>query len=56
MNFVVWSYEQYTIFTVDVGRRKLDGDGLRSSMAVVDGVLYVLGNSGSLHALDIEVK
>lgn len=39
-----------------VGRRKLDGDGLRSSMAVVDGVLYVLGNSGSLHALDIEVK
>lgn len=39
-----------------VGRRKLDGDGLRSSMAVVDGVLYVLGNSGSLHALEIEVK
>ena len=39
-----------------VGRRKLDGKGLRSDPVVVDGTLYVLGNSGSLHALDIRIK
>ena len=37
-----------------VGRRKLDGKGLRSDMAVVDGTLYVLGNSGSLYAVQIK--
>ena len=39
-----------------LGRRKLDGKGLRSNMAVSDGVLYVLGNSGSLQALEIKVR
>ena len=40
-----------------LARRKLDGDGLRSGMAVVDGrTLYVLGNSGSLHAIEIEAR
>lgn len=39
-----------------VGRRKLDGDGLRSDPVVVDGTLYVLGNSGSLSALEIRVR
>jgi outer membrane protein assembly factor BamB len=39
-----------------LARRKLDGDGLRSAMITSDGVLFVLGNSGSLHALEIDVK
>lgn len=39
-----------------LGRRKLDGKGLRSNMVVADGLLYVLGNSGSLQALEIKVK
>ncbi len=40
-----------------LARRKLDGDGLRSAMIVGDGkTLYVLGNSGSLQAVEIEVK
>ena len=39
-----------------LGRRKLDGDGLRSAMITADGVLLVLGNSGSLHALEINVR
>ena len=39
-----------------LGRRKLDGDGLRSAMITADGVLLVLGNSGSLHALEIAVR
>lgn len=39
-----------------LGRRKLDGDGLRSAMITADGVLLVLGNSGSLHALEIVVR
>ena len=40
-----------------LARRKLDGDGLRSGMPVVDGrTLYVLGNSGSLHAIEIEAR
>ena len=39
-----------------LGRRKLDGKGLRSNMTHVDGVLYVLGNSGSLQALEVEVR
>ncbi len=37
-----------------VGRRKLDGKGIRSNMTYADGTLYVLGNSGSLHALTID--
>lgn len=39
-----------------LARRKLDGKGLRSAMVVADGTLFVLGNSGSLYALEIEVK
>lgn len=39
-----------------LGRRKLDGDGIRSTMVLADTSLYVLGNSGSLHALEVEVK
>jgi outer membrane protein assembly factor BamB len=37
-----------------LGRKKLDGDGLRSRMIVVDGVVFVLGNSGKLMAIEIE--
>jgi len=39
-----------------LGRRKLDGDGIRSGMVYSDSTLYVLGNSGSLHALQIELN
>lgn len=40
-----------------LGRRKLDGKGIRSAMTVADGrTLYVLGNSGSLEAIEIEVR
>ena len=40
-----------------LARRKLDGKGLRSGMAVADGrTLYVLGNSGALHAIEIEAR
>ncbi len=39
-----------------LGRRKIDGDGIRSAMLVADGTLYVLGNSGGLHALTVELR
>ncbi|MDA1074256.1 MAG: outer membrane protein assembly factor BamB [Proteobacteria bacterium] len=39
-----------------LGRKKLDGDGLRSRMKVEDSIVFVLGNSGSLQAIDISVK
>lgn len=39
-----------------LGRRKLDGKGVRSAMVYSDGKLYALGNSGSLQALEIEVR
>lgn len=40
-----------------VSRRKLDGDGLRSAMALAEGrTLYVLGNSGALYALEIDAR
>ena len=39
-----------------LGRRKLDGKGIRSGMVYSDSTLYVLGNSGSLHALQIELN
>lgn len=39
-----------------LGRRKLDGDGLRSAMITADGTLFVVGNSGSLQALEIETR
>ena len=37
-----------------MGRRKLDGDGLRSTFLYTDSTLFVLGNSGSLQALTVE--
>ena len=40
-----------------LGRQKLDGKGIRSAMSVAEGrTLYVLGNSGSLQAVEIEVR
>lgn len=40
-----------------LGRQKLDGDGIRSAMTVAEGrTLYVLGNSGSLQAVEIEAR
>ena len=39
-----------------LGRRKLDGNGIRTVGVVADTTLFVLGNSGSLHALEIELK
>lgn len=39
-----------------LGRRKLDGKGVRSRMTYADGILYALGNSGSLQALEITVR
>jgi outer membrane protein assembly factor BamB len=39
-----------------LGRRKLDGKGVRSRMIYVDGVLYAMGNSGSLMALEISTR
>lgn len=40
-----------------VGRRKLDGDGLRSEFVVAEGqTLYVLTNGGSCQAIEIRVR
>jgi outer membrane protein assembly factor BamB len=39
-----------------LGRRKIDGDGIRSGIALADGTLYVLGNSGKLNAIDIQLR
>ncbi len=39
-----------------MGRRKLDGKGVRSRMVYADGTLYALGNSGSLQALKVTVR
>jgi outer membrane protein assembly factor BamB len=40
-----------------VGRRKLDGDGLRFEMVIAEGrTIYVLTNGGSLQALEIAVR
>lgn len=39
-----------------LGRRKLDGKGVRSRMRYADGMLYALGNSGSLQALEVSVR
>ena len=39
-----------------LGRRKLDGDGLRNKITVSDGTVYVLGNSGKLVALEIVAR
>jgi len=39
-----------------VGRRRLDRKGVRSPMVVADGMIYVLGNSGSLQALELRPR
>jgi len=39
-----------------LGRRKLDGKGVRSRMVYADGILYAMGNSGSLQALEVNVR
>ncbi len=39
-----------------LGRRKLDGKGVRSRMTYADGVLYVQGNSGKLLAVEVSVR
>lgn len=39
-----------------LARRKVDSDGLRSAPVIVDSVIYVLGNSGSLTAFEITEK
>lgn len=39
-----------------LGRRKLDGKGVRSRMTYADGTLFALGNSGSFHALEVRVR
>lgn len=39
-----------------LGRRKIDGDGLRSAPVLADGTVYILGNSGSLTAIEILEK
>ncbi len=37
-----------------VGRRKIDGDGIRSRAIVADNMVYLLGNGGKLDALTIK--
>ena len=39
-----------------MGRRKIDRRGLRSNMVESDGVLYVLTNSGSLQAIQVNLR
>jgi len=39
-----------------LGRRKIDGDGIRTLAVVADSTLFVLGNSGALQALEIELR
>lgn len=39
-----------------LGRKKLDGKGVRSRMIYADGILYALGNSGKLQALEVTVR
>lgn len=39
-----------------LGRRKLDRKGVRSRPVVADQTFYVLGNSGSLQALTVELR
>ena len=36
-----------------LARKRLDSDGLRSAMVVSNSVVYILGNSGSLVALEL---
>ncbi len=61
-NYIVFGDEQGYLHVIAqrdgrlLGRRKIDGDGIRSSIGVADGTLFVLGNSGRLNAIDIELR
>lgn len=39
-----------------LGRKKLDGKGIRSNIAIADQVLFVLGNSGRLDAIEVSAR
>ena len=39
-----------------VGRRKVDGNGVRSKPVNANELFYVLGNSGALRALEVELR
>ena len=39
-----------------VGRRKIDGDGVRAPILIADDLIYVFGNSGKLVALKLEQR
>ncbi len=39
-----------------LGRRKIDGGGIRTNPIVADSVLYIYDNSGGLHALELELN
>lgn len=39
-----------------LGRTKVDGDGIRSRPLVADQLFYVLGNSGTLRAYNVELR
>jgi outer membrane protein assembly factor BamB len=39
-----------------MGRRKVDRKGVRSQAQVSDGLIYLLGNSGTLRAYEIELR
>ena len=39
-----------------MGRRKVDGKGVRSPIVISDSVVFVLGNSGKLAAYEIQVE
>ncbi|MGA0840737.1 MAG: outer membrane protein assembly factor BamB [Pseudomonadales bacterium] len=39
-----------------IGRRKIDGDGVRAPILVADDLIYVLGNSGKLVALKLKPR
>ena len=39
-----------------MGRRKIDRSGIRSNMIVSEGILYILTNSGSLQAIQVNLR
>jgi outer membrane protein assembly factor BamB len=39
-----------------IGRRKIDGDGIRAPILIAEDFIYVLGNSGKLVALKLEPR
>jgi len=61
-NYVVFGDEEGYLHVIaqrdgrHLGRHKIDGKGLRSAPLVADGTLYVLGNSGRLQAVELELR